>query len=117
MRVLLATLAAAGLALSSPAVLAQNTSTLDSDMSFTAVDTDRNGAVSWAEFNLIFEDEYTEEQFRQADLDGDGVLNADEFDSLVIATGGIARTPRAAPALPTEEMNRSLTWTDPDDDT
>ncbi len=114
MKILLATLAATGLALSSSAVFAQDTSALNPDMSFTGVDTDRNGSVSWAEFNLIFEDDYTEEQFRQADLDGDGELNAEEFDSLVIATGGIAPAPMPAPVVPTEEMNRSLTYSDPD---
>jgi len=92
MKNFLAALAVAGLALSSTAVLAQDTSAVDPNQSFTGVDTDRNGLVSWAEFSLIFTD-YNEEQFNTADIDGDGQLSSEEFDNLVLATGSIVSDP------------------------
>jgi len=92
MKNVLATLAVAGLAFSSTAVLAQDTSAVDPSQTFTGVDTDRNGLVSWGEFSLIFTD-YNEEQFNAADLDADGQLSQDEFDNLVLATGSIVSDP------------------------
>lgn len=114
MRLILASLAAAGLALSSSAVLAQDVGAINPDSSFTGVDTNRDGLVSWPEFALLYEEQYTELQFDQADQDGDGLLNADEFETLVIATGTVSPVPLPEPVLPTEEMNRSLTYDDPD---
>lgn len=106
MKVILACLAAAGLALSTGAALAQNTSAVNPDQSFTSVDTDSNGEVSWPEFQLAFAD-MTEEQFRQADADGNGSLNEDEFNSIALATGSTT----AAPADDTSSpgMPKSLT--------
>lgn len=89
MKILLASLAVAGLALSPVAVLAQDTSAIGADQSFLGVDTDRNGSVSWAEFSLIFTD-INEEQFRTADLDQDGELSQEEFDSLALSTGSVS---------------------------
>jgi Ca2+-binding EF-hand superfamily protein len=96
MKIVLAALAVAGLAFSSTAVLAQDMGAVNPSQTFTGVDTDRNGTVSWAEFSLIFTD-YTEEQFNAADLDGDGQLSAEEFDGLVLATGSIATDPANLP--------------------
>ncbi len=80
--------AAAGLALSTGAVLAQETSSIAPTGAFDDVDTDDNDLVSWTEFQLVFDD-ITEEQFNSADADGDGYLTADEYDSLVLETGSI----------------------------
>jgi hypothetical protein len=110
MKVLLATLAAAGIALSGTAALAQSAS-VSTDRSFVGVDTDRNGGVSWAEFELIFTD-INEEQFNAADLNKDGVLDEDEFGSLTVETGSIL----PAPALPNQPASSgsSLTYTAPE---
>jgi hypothetical protein len=89
MKNLLASLAVASLALSPVAALAQDAAAMASpDQTFLGVDTDRNGGVSWAEFNLIFTD-YNEEQFNTADADGNGELSQAEFDGLALATGSI----------------------------
>lgn len=111
MRVLIASLAAAGLALSASAAFAQDTGAINPDESFFGVDTDRNGLVSWAEFNLVYDD-YTETQFDQADADSDGSLSQMEFDSLVVSTGSI-RTLPAPSVVPSEGDVRSLTYADP----
>jgi EF hand len=111
MKTILACIAAAGIALTGAPAFAQSddsqdevrTSAIAPDQSFAGVDTDRNGLVSWPEFNLVFPD-YSEEQFNAADLDADGRLNADEFDSLVIATGSIRPVPGAL-AEPFEPMD------------
>ncbi|HHY50735.1 MAG TPA: hypothetical protein GYA10_13420 [Alphaproteobacteria bacterium] len=103
MKILLASLAAAGLALSAGAALAQDTSAVNPDQSFAGVDTDHNGEVTWTEFQLAFAD-ITEEQFRQADADGNGSLNEDEFDSLALATGSTTKAPAgdngSSPGMP-----------------
>src|SRR5262245_15829957 len=88
MKKILASLAVAGLALSPVAVMAQDAALQSQDQTFLGVDTDRNGGVSWAEFNLIFTD-YNEGQFNTADADGNGELSQAEFDSLALATGSI----------------------------
>jgi hypothetical protein len=89
MKILVTALAAAaGLALSTGAVLAQETSSIAPTGAFEDVDTDDNNLVSWTEFQLVFDD-INEQQFNSADADGDGYLNADEYDSLVLQTGSI----------------------------
>ena len=89
MKNLLASLAVAGLALSPVAAMAQDAAAVPApDQTFLGVDTDRNGGVSWAEFTLIFTD-YNEEQFNTADLNADGQLSQEEFDSIVLSTGSI----------------------------
>jgi hypothetical protein len=107
MKILLTALAAAGLALSSGAALAQATSSLGDN--FEDIDTDNNGMVSWAEFSLVFT-EITEDQFNTADSDGDGFLDAEEFDSLTLETGSVD-APTAPEVVPD---NRSLTYWDTD---
>ena len=88
MKMILTALAAAGIALSSGAAIAQSAN-IAVDDAFLGVDTDDNGQVSWAEFSLIYSD-ITEEQFNTADADGDGSLTQDEFDSLVLQTGSVS---------------------------
>jgi len=100
MKILLASIAAAGLALSTGAALAQQTAVINPDASFEGIDTDRSGDVSWVEFALIFEDAYTEEQFELADLDASGGLSEDEFDTLVVGTGSIGRSDEQVPSAP-----------------
>lgn len=113
MRILLVSLAAAGLALSAGAVQAQSSAAINTDQSFTGVDTDRNGNVSWAEFSLVFPD-VTEEQFNQADANGDTYLSQDEFDNLQLSTGSIGQmAPAPAPVEPVAPGS-SLTYTEPD---
>jgi hypothetical protein len=107
MKIILATLAAAGIALSSGAALAQTTGAIGPIETFEGVDTDDNGLVSWAEFALVYSD-VTEEQFRIADADGDTFLSAEEFDSLVISTGSVDTLP--APAAPEALDMNSLTY-------
>lgn len=89
MKLMLASLAAAGLMLSIPVASAQDVGAFNPDQSFLGVDTDRNGLVSWGEFELAFAD-ISEEQFRLADQDGDGFLNEMEFETLVVGTAGIS---------------------------
>lgn len=118
MKVLLASLAAAGIALSCSAAFAQvddsnddSSAAVNPDQSFEGVDTDNNGGISWAEFSLAFTD-ITEEQFNMADADANGELSSDEFDTLVVATGSIEpMEPAEGPAAP----NQSLTYVNPDD--
>lgn len=105
MRILLTSLAAAGLALMSGAAFA---ATGD----FGGVDTDRNGAVSWAEFNLVYTD-IDEGSFNQADVNGDGSLSIDEFDGLALSTGSIL--PSAPAASPLSPAPESLTHVNPAD--
>ena len=81
--------AAAGLALLAGPALAQATSSIAPTGSFDDVDTDDNDLVSWTEFQLVFSD-INETQFNSADADGDGSLNAAEYDSLVIETGSVS---------------------------
>lgn len=109
MKALLASIAAAGLVLSAGAAAAQDTGVINPDLSFGTIDSDRSGDVSWVEFSLVF-DEFNEAQFNQADLDGDGYLNRDEFDTLVVATGSIGRSDDQIPSAPSEDMTRSLTY-------
>src|SRR5690554_4684619 len=108
MKTFLASLAVAGLALSTGAAFAQDVGTLPAGQDFASVDTDRNGGVSWAEFSLIFTD-ITEEQFNTADADGNGELSPEEFDTLNISTGSISSgmSDDAAPA----DSAKSLTDT------
>jgi hypothetical protein len=80
--------AAAGLALLAGPALAQETSSIAPTGAFDDVDTDDNGLVSWTEFQLVFTD-ISETQFNTADADGDGSLNPQEYDSLVLETGSI----------------------------
>jgi long-subunit fatty acid transport protein len=112
MRILLATLAVAGLALSAGAVQAQSASAGGPDQSFVGVDTDRNGAVSWAEFNLVFPD-VTEEQFNQADISGDASLSLEEFDTLQLSTASVPSM-APAPAPVQTAPGASLTYSTPE---
>ena len=107
MKILLASLAVASLALSS-AALAQDTGAILPDQSFSGVDTDRNGMVSWTEFSLVYTD-INEMTFDAADLDGDGFLNEDEFSSLVVSTGSVNRP--ASTGVPA--ATQSLTYEPP----
>lgn len=108
MKIILASLVAAGLALSSGAALAQ-TASITGDTSFDGLDTDKNGLVTWTEFSLVYTD-YTEEQFNQADANGDGSLSIEEFDSLALSTGSIRPI---NPADPAPVDNNSLTYSPP----
>jgi hypothetical protein len=108
MKILLASLVAAGLTLSGGAALAQDSVT--GNFSFEGVDTDRDGFVSWPEFELVFEDEITEAQFRVADLDGDSLLSMSEYESLTISTGSIGPAVNESLSTPVEtEPSESLT--------
>jgi hypothetical protein len=80
---------AATLLLSSTAAWSQETGAINPAQDFAGVDTDRDGLVSWAEFQLAFP-EYQESEFNSADLDGDGKLSPEEFDNIVLATGSVA---------------------------
>lgn len=111
MRILIASLATAALALSAGAVQAQSESlaAIPTDLSFSGVDTDRNGIVGWTEFNLVFPD-VTEAQFNSADANKDGSLSQDEFDSLQLATGSVpslAPSPAPVQTLPGETLTYS----------
>ena len=109
MKIILASLVAAGLALAPAAAMAQSAS-IDVDQTFAGVDTDDNGMISLAEFLLVYTD-LTEEQFKQADADGDGSLSEAEFDSLNLQTGSID----AEPADPVKPLDlQSLTSSKPD---
>lgn len=88
MKKILASLAVAGLALSTGAAIAQDAAALPEASTFTGVDTDQNGTVSWAEFSLVFPD-VNETQFNSADVDGDGLLSEDEYATLAISTGSV----------------------------
>ena len=103
MKIIIASMAAAGLALSASAAFAQDLGALPPAQSFDAVDTDRNGAVSWAEFSLVFP-QMTEEDFRSADLDGDGALSLEEFETVTVSTGSIATQAPALPAGPPKSL-------------
>ena len=81
--------AAAGLALLAGPALAQATSSIAPTGAFEDIDTDDDGLVSWTEFQLVFSD-ISETQFSTADADGDGSLNPQEYDSLVLETGSIS---------------------------
>jgi hypothetical protein len=106
MKIILASILAAGVALSSGAALAQSAS-VTGDLSFSGLDTDRNGTVSWTEFSLVYTD-YTEEQFNSAEVNGDGELSIEEFDSLALATGSI-RAPLVDEATPVDTSSLSST--------
>ena len=111
MRILLASLAIGALALSAGAVQAQGDSVaaIPTDLSFSGVDTDRNGIVGWAEFNLVFPD-VTELQFKAADANGDDSLSQDEFDSLQLSTGSVqtlAPSPAPLQTLPADTLTYS----------
>jgi hypothetical protein len=95
-KVIIASVAALGLALSGGAI-AQTTGSVTNDLSFDGVDTDRNGGVSWAEFELVFTD-ISETQFNTADADGNGELSAIEFEAVAMSTGSIGGAAPAAPA-------------------
>lgn len=97
MKILLASILTAGLAMSGGSALAQESVT--GDLSFTGVDTDHDGFVSWPEFELVFEDDINEEQFKTADLDGDGLLSASEYDNLALSTGSIGMGGGASESL------------------
>jgi hypothetical protein len=111
-KIILASIAAASLALSAGAALAQTTGSVTNDTSFEGVDTDRNGLVSWPEFALVFTD-VSEAQFNTADLDGDGLLSADEFSTITLETGSIPMQSPMAPAAPVAPQ--SLTYEAPVD--
>jgi hypothetical protein len=59
---------------------------------FPTADSDRNGYVSWAEFNLLYPD-VTEEEFKAADADADGQLSLDEYDAMAVTTGSVGTAP------------------------
>lgn len=75
MKMLVLALTLAGLA-SAPALAAEE--------DFTSVDSDRSGLVSIEEAKAAGLD-WSEEEFAEADVDGDGYLNAEEF--MEVATG------------------------------
>lgn len=106
MKIILASIAAAGFALASGAALSQSAS-VTGDISFAGLDTDKNGGVSWTEFSLVYTD-YTEEQFNSADVNGDGELSLEEFDSLALATGSI-RAPLVDDVAPVDNSSLSST--------
>ena len=101
MRTALLPLAALGLA------LATTTGTIAVTADFSTVDSDRNGIVSWTEFQLLFP-EVTEEEFKSADIDADGVLSPDEYAAFNV-TGSIGVMPLAPPA---QAIPESLTLSD-----
>lgn len=103
-KILLATLAIAGLTLSSGAVLAQS---LTDDLSFDGVDADGDGNVTWQEFVLVYSS-VPEADFVVADLDGDGALQVAEFDSLTVATGSISPRPSLIEPLDDDAQAESL---------
>lgn len=98
-------LAALGLAFATTGAIAAVTD-------FPTADSDRNGYVSWAEFNLLYPD-VTEEEFKSADANGDGQLSLDEYDTLIVTTGSVSAAPPLADE--TQPIPQSLTWTDPDE--
>jgi len=67
------------LALVTPAALAQT------PLTFTQVDTDGDGLLSFAELKAVWPD-LTQEEFDAADSDGKGGLTPDEVDGLQPAT-------------------------------
>lgn len=87
-------LAALGLVLATSAASAQSVA---ATTDFSTADSDRSGAVSWTEFALLFPD-VTEEEFKLADIDGDGELSAEEYASFNV-TGSVA-----APPAPVEDQ-------------
>jgi len=77
---------------------------------FMGADADNSGAVSWAEFSLLYP-EVTEQQFASADTDSDGELSQGEFDTLILQTGAVGGSP---PALPDDQpLPQSLTYDKP----
>lgn len=98
-------LAALGLALAGTGALAATTD-------FPTADSNRDGYVSWTEFNLLFPD-VTEEEFKAADANADGQLSLDEYDGIAVTTGSIGSAPAAATEA--QPIPQSLTWVDPDD--
>ena len=109
MKKILASLAVAGLALSTGAAFAQEAAIADPS-NFTGVDTDRNGTVSWAEFSLMFPD-VGEDQYNTADVDGDGVLSEDEYATLAISTGSVGGGDESDGDTTGPGLNQSLTDT------
>lgn len=105
MKKALVSLAALGLTLASTGVLA-------AVADFPTADSNRDGYVSWTEFNLLFPD-VSEEEFNAADASGDGRLSLDEYDAMTVTTGSVAAS--SPPALDVQPIPQSLTWTDPDD--
>jgi hypothetical protein len=94
MKILLTSVAAAGLVFAPVAATAQVAST----GTFDIVDTDHSGEVSLVELQAIVEDDndendLSEQDFARFDLDGSGGLNAEEFEmaitSLGVATGSV----------------------------
>lgn len=85
-KLMLASLAAAGLLISGGAFAATD------DAAFKGVDTDHNAQVSWPEFQLFYPDS-NEQQFKNADANGDGWLDLDEFNVVALSTGSIRGTP------------------------
>jgi hypothetical protein len=108
MKIILATLAAAGLVVSTGAVFAQSNSPTG-DTTFTGVDTNRDNAVSWPEFQLVFPD-ISEEAYNTADANSDGILSLEEYDSLALSTGSISQRPAVPSDAP---MPNSLTYSPP----
>jgi hypothetical protein len=96
MKKMLVSLAVAGIALSTGAAFAQNSD-------FTNVDTNRDNTVSWPEFQLICPD-ISEEAYKTADVDGDGTLNLEEFDSVSLSTGSITARPAEPNTLPMDSL-------------
>lgn len=77
---------------------------------FVGADTDKSGLVSWAEFSVLYPDA-TEQEFQAADLDQDGELTQDEFDSLILTTGAVGAVPPVADEP--QPLPNSLTYDKP----
>ncbi|HHY49221.1 MAG TPA: hypothetical protein GYA10_05685 [Alphaproteobacteria bacterium] len=114
MKIILASLTAVALGLTATGALAQQTGSITGDTSFAGVDTDRNGLVTWPEFSLVFTD-VNEEQFRTADLDGNGALSPDEFETIALSTGAVGNA--LSEDLPLKQsIPQSLTDTTTEDE-
>jgi len=81
--------AALGLALSTTTAIAAD---------FPGADADKSGLVSLPELRLLFPG-VSAAAFATADADDDGELDHDEFDLLVMSTGGIGGVPAASDEL------------------
>lgn len=62
---------------------------------FLGADSDKSGLVSWSELSVLYPD-VSEREFQAADLDRDGELTQDEFDTLILSTGAVGAAPPLA---------------------